>query len=570
MITIFGFNFVLPTQLSFLSGSLGSFFGTLLASAIAALVLYILIFGVLKLVFARTDTEVDDVILGATRWPFVIFAILFGLESSTEVWGHEGIASAIEKTLWGLIAIIVTYWVSKLIKDVAIYQLEKYAKKSEAAWDDVLAPVLKRVVPLVIWTIGLMIALQAFGANLTGLYVALGGGAFILAFALQDILSNIFSGLALLFDTPFQFGDVIQLENGKMAVVRDIGLRVTHFYDPKDHSDIYMPNSILGGMSIVNITRPTTDLTDSVTVGVSYNSDSRYNDVDRDEMAKNVTDILRKVILGHPDVFGDIDEKLDALIEFRQFVSGEKKINAAKVRLETEKKLNEKLKELEVCLDKFAKTAHILEKGGLDESEKRQLRQDYSHVMVVFGLKETIKRKGWLSRAKPMLEENQTNKDSLIKLVESWTKEWLKDPDLLREDQTSLPAEWEQKLFFLRIKLERLYLHVINLDGHEMRLDDEAFQIVKWISTDFKELDADEKYPDIRLVNFGASSLDFEISFYVDNIKLEHYERADRIKDELRREIKRQFDKAGIEIPFPQTDVWFRSALEAHNQNSEK
>jgi MscS family membrane protein len=158
----------------------------------------------------------------------------------------------------------------------------------------------------------------------------------------------------------------------------------------------------------------------------------------------------------------------------------------------------------------------------------------------------------------------------IIKLVESWTKEWLKDPDLLREDQTSLPAEWEQKLFFLRIKLERLYLHVINLDGHEMRLDDEAFQIVKWISTDFKELDADEKYPDIRLVNFGASSLDFEISFYVDNIKLEHYERADRIKDELRREIKRQFDKAGIEIPFPQTDVWFRSALEAHNQNSEK
>jgi MscS family membrane protein len=214
-------------------------------------------------------------------------------------------------------------------------------------------------------------------------------------------------------------------------------------------------------------------------------------------------------------------------------------------------------------LVEFAENAHNMEENGITEGEKKQLEQDFSRVITVFGLKETKEPKGWLSRAKPKLEINDINDDSLIKLVILWTNDWLKDPDLIREDRTSLPAEWEQKISYLRIKLERLYRYVFIQTGHERRLDYEAYKIISWISTDFKELDAEEKYPDIRLVNFGASSLDFEVSFYVDNIKLEHYERADRIKDELRREIKYRFDAAGIEIPFPQTDIWFRSALEA-------
>jgi MscS family membrane protein len=573
MITVFGFEIALPQLLSFLSGTLGSFLGTILASASIALVLFLLIFVVLKLVFARTDTEVDDVILGVTRWPFIVFAILFGLERSTEVWKHEGIAAAIEKTLWGLIAITITYWVSKLIKEVALYQLEIFSKKSEASWDDVLAPVLKRVIPPLIWTIGAIITLGAFGLDLTGLYVALGGGAFILAFALQDILSNLFSGLVLLFDTPFQFGDVILLEDGKMAVVKEIGLRVTHLYNTQDHSDIFMPNSVLGGMSIVNITRPTTDLAESVTVGVAYTSDSKYTKDKVRKMENNVTFILKEVILGHPDVFGDIGDKLKALDKFSQFVSGKDKIIPARERLEIEQELNKKLEKLERQLAEFAQKASSLEQGGLDESEKKELRHACSNMLATFGLKEEMEHKGRFSRNKYKLTEDDTN-DTLIISVRKWYGAWLKDPDLVVEDTKNLTEEWEQKLSFMRIKLERLYRYLINLTGHERRLDDEAQNLVKWIHDSFKESRVAWKDPDIRLVNFGPSSLDFDVSFYVDNIKLEHYERADRIKDELRREIKRRFDEKDengnviIEIPFPQTDIWFRNRLEGNVGNN--
>lgn len=562
MISVYGYTISLPRSLAFLAGDFGSFVGTIIASIVIAVISYFLIFVLLKLGFSWTDTEADDVILDVTRWPFIIFSILFSLARSIEVFGREGLVGGIERVLWALMAIVITYWIAGLIKNVALYELERYSRSSEAAWDDVLAPVLERIVPPLIWIVGLVVFLQSLGLDLTGLYVALGGAAFILGFALQDVLSNLFSGLVLLLDTPFQFGDVVQLEDGTIAVVKDIGLRVTHFYNTKDHSDIYIPNSILGGMIIVNITRPTTDLAASVSIGVAYTADSKYNGYN--DVKKNVTEILKKVIMGHPDVFGNIDEKLDALADFSQFVSGQGKIDEARRRLEVEKELNETLERLEKQLDGFAELASRLEKDRLDSAEKKQLKQVYSDILSTAGLKVISQRKGWLSSAKSHIEEDEKN-EGLFQLVRDWYQAWLLDPDLVKEDSDGLRAEWEQKLSFLKIKLERLYQYVNNPTGHERRLDFEANNIVDWIHGNFKESRVLWKDPDIRLVNFGASSLDFEVSYYVDDIKLEHYERSDRIQDELRREIKFRFDEAGIEIPFPQTDIWFRNTVEARN-----
>ena len=57
----------------------------------------------------------------------------------------------------------------------------------------------------------------------------------------------------------------------------------------------------------------------------------------------------------------------------------------------------------------------------------------------------------------------------------------------------------------------------------------------------------------VRFVDFGTSSLDFELLFYSKKfIKIEN------IKSDLRFEIDRKFRKGGIEIPFPQRDIWIR------------
>ena len=62
--------------------------------------------------------------------------------------------------------------------------------------------------------------------------------------------------------------------------------------------------------------------------------------------------------------------------------------------------------------------------------------------------------------------------------------------------------------------------------------------------------------PGVRLVNFGDSSLDFDLMFWSRD-----FLRIEDVRSDIRFAIDRAFRENGIEIPFPQRDVWVRSAV---------
>ncbi|MEL6276372.1 MAG: mechanosensitive ion channel domain-containing protein, partial [Bacteroidota bacterium] len=59
--------------------------------------------------------------------------------------------------------------------------------------------------------------------------------------------------------------------------------------------------------------------------------------------------------------------------------------------------------------------------------------------------------------------------------------------------------------------------------------------------------------PVVRFVDFGSSSLDFELVFWSRD-----FLRIEDVKSDLRFAIDRAFREKGIEIPFPQRDFWLR------------
>ncbi|NJB87264.1 small-conductance mechanosensitive channel [Lewinella marina] len=59
--------------------------------------------------------------------------------------------------------------------------------------------------------------------------------------------------------------------------------------------------------------------------------------------------------------------------------------------------------------------------------------------------------------------------------------------------------------------------------------------------------------PVVRFLNFGSSSLDFEILFWSRD-----FMRIEDTKSDLRFAIDKAFREKGIEIPFPQQDIWIR------------
>jgi len=66
-----------------------------------------------------------------------------------------------------------------------------------------------------------------------------------------------------------------------------------------------------------------------------------------------------------------------------------------------------------------------------------------------------------------------------------------------------------------------------------------------------------QKQPEVWLCQYGESSIDFELLVWIDARKVGAY----RVKSELYFAIFDAFEKAGIEIPFPQRDIHIRSGL---------
>lgn len=61
----------------------------------------------------------------------------------------------------------------------------------------------------------------------------------------------------------------------------------------------------------------------------------------------------------------------------------------------------------------------------------------------------------------------------------------------------------------------------------------------------------------VRFINFGNSSLDFELLFWSKNLLI-----IEDIKSDLRFKIDKEFRENKITIPFPQRDVWFKNSPE--------
>jgi small-conductance mechanosensitive channel/CRP-like cAMP-binding protein len=90
----------------------------------------------------------------------------------------------------------------------------------------------------------------------------------VVGLALQESLSNIFSGIMLTIDRPFKAGDWIEID-GKEGKVLDSNWRSTRVLT-RDDDIIYVPNSTMAKGNIVNLTDPTPEHLVRKKLGLEY------------------------------------------------------------------------------------------------------------------------------------------------------------------------------------------------------------------------------------------------------------------------------------------------------------
>ena len=133
-----------------------------------------------------------------------------------------------------------------------------------------------------------------FGLSLQGLLATSGIIAIVLGLALQSTLGDVFSGISLSIEKPYQIGDEILLEGGAEGTVVQINWRSTHLKNGANDV-VIIPNSTIAKIRIQNHSAGTRIYSGSATVTV----DSRNEPEFTLEILKQVA-MTCPAILEHP------------------------------------------------------------------------------------------------------------------------------------------------------------------------------------------------------------------------------------------------------------------------------
>lgn len=120
--------------------------------------------------------------------------------------------------------------------------------------------------------ISAILAIVAMGVDLSNLAVIAGALSVGIGFGLQDVIKNLVSGIILLFERPFKVGDWV-LIGGEEGKIKQINIRSTEV-ETFNKASVIIPNATLISSSLTNLTHGNNWQRQSITVGVSYDSDA--------------------------------------------------------------------------------------------------------------------------------------------------------------------------------------------------------------------------------------------------------------------------------------------------------
>src|SRR5690606_25985154 len=124
-----------------------------------------------------------------------------------------------------ILVVLVIFQIVRILQIVLEYALMKQFKGEEGISHSTLR-LVKIILAGVLWIIGVLFILSNLGVNITSLIAGLGIGGIAVAFALQNILSDLFSSFAILFDKPFKEGDFVVVGD-KKGTIKRIGIKTT-------------------------------------------------------------------------------------------------------------------------------------------------------------------------------------------------------------------------------------------------------------------------------------------------------------------------------------------------------
>lgn len=139
-----------------------------------------------------------------------------------------------------------------------------YRRRLTAEGDPKVPLIVQYMVTVLLYMVAIMIIVRlVYDQPIFALAATSGALAIVLGYSARAVLEEVFAGIALNFSSPFEKGDLIQL-NDEWALIKDIDWRSITYID-MDNNYVVVPNSVVAASKIRNLDRP-----DGVTRRIYY------------------------------------------------------------------------------------------------------------------------------------------------------------------------------------------------------------------------------------------------------------------------------------------------------------
>lgn len=290
-----------------------------LVTLIFGYILRKVLFRYLYLHAKRTESQFDDIVVNAIRFPSLIWVIMLGLYLALQ-------ASVLPERLviiaQKVLIVSGIFSVTLVLANIVSESINAYSKKVEAFLP--MSSLTQNLSKIVIFIVGFLLILSSLNISITPILTTLGIGGLAVALALQDTLSNLFAGLYIIISKNIKVGDYIKLESGEEGYVFDISWHTTKIKELANNI-VLIPNSKLARIVTTNYHTPSKEISVLVNVGVHYNSDLEKVEKVTCEVAREV---MKEVDGGVPSfepfiryhTFGDFSINFTVVLKASEFV----------------------------------------------------------------------------------------------------------------------------------------------------------------------------------------------------------------------------------------------------------
>jgi len=167
-----------------------------------------------------------------------------------------------------VIVLLATFFILSLIRRLFKKFIERQEEQRRSYWS------LYLILRYVVWVVVIVLLLETSGVKITVLLASITALLVGVGFGIQQLFSDIASGIVLIFERNLQINDIVELEDKTVGKVLHIGLRTSKL-KTRDDVILVVPNSKFVNDIIINWSQMDYNTRFSVAVGVAYGSDTK-------------------------------------------------------------------------------------------------------------------------------------------------------------------------------------------------------------------------------------------------------------------------------------------------------